>query len=99
MFTHGGPFVINTNYVALQFITCLSLCQLHVIQKSLSYGTLFEHFTSHEGEMQISLLKTMKENVCLARQDGDTSSLVWEGDLWRGKSAHVGLCAATASLC
>lgn len=43
---------------------------------------LFEHFASDEGEMKISLLKTMKENVCLERQDGDTWCLVWEGDLW-----------------
>lgn len=43
---------------------------------------LFEHFASDEGEMKISLLKAMKENVCLERQDGDTWCLVWEGDLW-----------------
>lgn len=43
---------------------------------------LFEHFASDEGEMKVSLLKTMKENVCLERQDGDTWCLVWEGDLW-----------------
>lgn len=52
---------------------------------------LFEHFASDEGEMKISLLKTMKENVCLERQDGDTWCLVWEGDLWWAKSARVGL--------
>lgn len=40
--------------------------------------TLFALFTSHEGEMQILLLKTVKENQCLARQDGDTWSL-WFG--------------------
>lgn len=66
---------------------------------SILTETLFEHFTSHEGEMQISLLKTVKENVCFARQDGDTWSLVWEGELWWGKSAHAGLRAATAGLC
>lgn len=38
--------MINTNYVALQFILCLSLYHLHLLLKSLSYGTLFEHFTS-----------------------------------------------------
>lgn len=38
--------MINTNYVALQFIMFLSLDHLHLIQKSLSYGTLFEYFTS-----------------------------------------------------
>lgn len=47
----------------------------------------------------MSLLKAMKENVCLERQDGDTWCLVWEGDLWWGKPARVGLRAGTASLC
>lgn len=37
--------MINTNCVALQFIMCLSLDHLHLIQKSLSSGTLFELFT------------------------------------------------------
>lgn len=30
--------------------------------------------------MKITLLKTMKENVCLERQGGDTWCLLWEGD-------------------
>lgn len=48
--------------------------------------------------MKISLLKTMKENVCLERQDGDTWCVLWEGDFWWGKSAHVGLCAGSSSV-
>lgn len=70
-----------------------------IVTVSLLTETLFERFTSREGEMQILLLKTVKENVCLVRQDGGTWSLVWEGELWLGKSAHVGLRAATASPC
>lgn len=43
-----------------------------IVTVSVLTETLFALFTSHEGEMQILLLKTVKENQCLARQDGDT---------------------------
>jgi len=39
---------------------------------SVATEILFEHLTSCEGEMQRSVLKMVKENVCLARWDGDT---------------------------
>lgn len=43
-----------------------------IVTVSVLTETLFALFKSHEGEMQILLLKTVKENQCLARQDGDT---------------------------